>query len=165
MFSDGIEVELGWGGRYNHLIGRFGRDLPSTGFGLNVDRLFRSLKLSGSIQPLDSKILVIGPTNLSSDLVSLAQELRQAGLRVLQRFIAASGQDLIRMAAEVGREADASTTVVVGTDRSHKDHVLLLQQGISQRVGNTTSTTKVQRRTVLKQNLVRTLYASPEGAL
>lgn len=108
---------------------------------------------------------MIGPTNLSSDLVSLAQELRQAGLRVLQRFIAASGQDLIRMAAEVGREADASTTVVVGTDRSHKDHVLLLQQGTSQRVGNTTGTTKVQRRTVLKQNLVRTLCASPEGAL
>ena len=164
VFSDGIEVELGGGGRYNHLIGRFGRDLPSTGFGLNVDRLFRSLKLSGSIQPLDSKILVIGPTNLSSDLVSLTQELRRAGLRVLQRFVAASGQDLIRMAAEAGREADASTTVVIGTDRSHKDHVLLLQQGMSQRVGNTTSTTKVQRRTVLKQNLVRTLYASPAGA-
>lgn len=164
VFSDGIEVELGGGGRYNHLIGRFGRDLPSTGFGLNVDRLFRSLNLSGSMQPLDSKILVIGPTNLSHDLIVLAQELRQAGLRVLQRSVAVFGQDLTRIAADVGRESGAPTTIVVGTNRSHEDHVLLLQQSTSQRVGATTSTTKVQRRTVLRQNLVRTLCVSLEEA-
>ncbi|HBH79839.1 MAG TPA: ATP phosphoribosyltransferase regulatory subunit [Nitrospira sp.] len=164
VFSDGIEVELGGGGRYNHLIGRFGRDLPSTGFGLNVDRLFRSLNLSGAMQPLDSKILVVGPTNSSHDLVSLAQELRQAGLRVLQRSIAASGQDLIRMAADVGRASDASTTIVIGTDRSHEDRVLLLQPSTPQRVENTTSTAKVQRRTVLRQNLIRMLQVRHEEA-
>lgn len=46
VFADGIGVELGGGGRYNHLIGRFGRNLPSTGFALNVDRLFRGRSLS-----------------------------------------------------------------------------------------------------------------------
>jgi ATP phosphoribosyltransferase regulatory subunit len=164
VFADGIEMELGGGGRYNHLIGRFGRDLPSTGFGLNVDRLFRRLNLSGGMKPLDSKILVIGPMNLSYDLVSLAHELRRAGLRVLQRSIAASGQDLIRMAAEAGRESEASTTIVAGTDRSHEDRLLLLQLSPPQRVGGTTSTAKVRRQTVLRQNLVRTLCVSPEGA-
>ena len=164
VFSEGIEMELGGGGRYNHLIGRFGRDLPSTGFGLNVDRLFRSLNLSGAMQPLDSKILVVGPTNSSYDLVSLAQELRRAGLRVLQRSIAASGQDLIRMATDAGRESDATTTIVIGTDRSHEDHVLLLQPRTPQRVGDTTSTAKVQKQTVLRQNLVRMLQVSHEEA-
>src|SRR5437867_6336907 len=41
VFATGVGCELGGGGRYNHLIGRFGRDLPSTGFALDVDRLFR----------------------------------------------------------------------------------------------------------------------------
>jgi ATP phosphoribosyltransferase regulatory subunit len=46
VFAEGIGVELGGGGRYNHLIGRFGRNIPSTGFALNVDRVFRGLSLS-----------------------------------------------------------------------------------------------------------------------
>lgn len=44
VFADGVGVELGGGGRYDHLIGRFGRNIPSTGFALNVDRLFRGLQ-------------------------------------------------------------------------------------------------------------------------
>lgn len=47
VFTDGVGVELGGGGRYDHLIGRFGRNIPSTGFALNVDRLFQGLNLSG----------------------------------------------------------------------------------------------------------------------
>ena len=43
VFAEGVGVELGGGGRYDHLIGRFGRNVPSTGFALNVDRLFRGL--------------------------------------------------------------------------------------------------------------------------
>lgn len=43
VFAEGVGVELGGGGRYDHLIGRFGRNMPSTGFALNVDRLFRGL--------------------------------------------------------------------------------------------------------------------------
>lgn len=43
VFAEGVGVELGGGGRYDHLIGRFGRNIPSTGFALNVDRLFRGL--------------------------------------------------------------------------------------------------------------------------
>ena len=46
VFAEGIGVELGGGGRYNDLMGRFGRNLPSTGFALNVDRLFRGLRFS-----------------------------------------------------------------------------------------------------------------------
>jgi len=46
VFAEGVGVELGGGGRYNHLIGRFGKNLASTGFALNVDRLFRGRSLS-----------------------------------------------------------------------------------------------------------------------
>jgi len=164
VFADGIEVELGGGGRYNHLIGRFGRDLPSTGFGLNVDRLFRGLNLSRSMRPLESKILIIGPGNTSQEQVFLTQELRQSGLRVLQRSLAAAGQDLTRIAADIGRESDVSTIIVLGTDRSHEDRVLLLEQTDPQRVGNVTKTPQFRSRTVLKRDLIHTLRLGPEGA-
>lgn len=48
VFAEGVGVELGGGGRYDHLIGRFGRNIPSTGFALNVDRLFRALQAQTS---------------------------------------------------------------------------------------------------------------------
>ena len=44
VFTPGVGCELGGGGRYDHLIGRFGRPVPSTGFALDVDRLFQALE-------------------------------------------------------------------------------------------------------------------------
>jgi ATP phosphoribosyltransferase regulatory subunit len=44
VFAEGMGRELGGGGRYDHLIGRFGRDLPSTGFAFDIDRLFQVIK-------------------------------------------------------------------------------------------------------------------------
>jgi len=54
VFAEGVGVELGGGGRYDHLIGRFGRNIPSTGFALNVDRLFQALNGSGVQSPSSS---------------------------------------------------------------------------------------------------------------
>ncbi len=44
VFAEGAGCELGGGGRYNHLIGRFGRELPSTGFAFDVARLFQAVE-------------------------------------------------------------------------------------------------------------------------
>ncbi|MFO0774492.1 MAG: ATP phosphoribosyltransferase regulatory subunit [Nitrospiraceae bacterium] len=43
VFADGVGYGIGGGGRYDHLIGRFGRTVPSTGFAFDVDRLFQVL--------------------------------------------------------------------------------------------------------------------------
>ncbi len=51
VFAPGIGAELGGGGRYDHLMGRFGRTAASTGFALDVDRLFRAIDLSGDPVP------------------------------------------------------------------------------------------------------------------
>jgi ATP phosphoribosyltransferase regulatory subunit len=39
IYADGIGTEIGGGGRYDHLISRFGREAPSTGFAFNLDCL------------------------------------------------------------------------------------------------------------------------------
>tara|TARA_B100000315_G_scaffold249631_1_gene281150 strand:+ start:1309 stop:2328 length:1020 start_codon:yes stop_codon:yes gene_type:complete len=43
VFIEGSGWALGGGGRYDHLIGRFGSDCPSTGFAFDLGRLFRLL--------------------------------------------------------------------------------------------------------------------------
>ncbi len=48
IYADGIGSEVGGGGRYDHLIGRFGRELPSTGFAFDLDRLLQLRALQGS---------------------------------------------------------------------------------------------------------------------
>ena len=60
VFAPGIGAELGGGGRYDHLMGRFGRAASSTGFALDVDRLFRAIDLSGDSVPPGSAVF---PTN------------------------------------------------------------------------------------------------------
>ena len=76
VFAPGIGAELGGGGRYDHLMGRFGRTAASTGFGLDVDRLFRALDASGVVTPPHS-----GPSTTAGSK-PVAAELRRRRSRV-----------------------------------------------------------------------------------
>src|SRR5437016_12890895 len=48
IYVDGVGAEIGGGGRYDHLIGRFGREVPSTGFAFVLDRLLQLRAAQGS---------------------------------------------------------------------------------------------------------------------
>ena len=50
----GVGGEIGGGGRYDHLIGRFGRELPATGFAFDLDRLLQLNALWPLARPLRS---------------------------------------------------------------------------------------------------------------
>jgi ATP phosphoribosyltransferase regulatory subunit HisZ len=39
VYDAGLGAPLGGGGRYDDLLGRFGRELPACGWALNVERL------------------------------------------------------------------------------------------------------------------------------
>jgi ATP phosphoribosyltransferase regulatory subunit len=43
VYDPGAGAPLGGGGRYDDLLGKFGRDLPAVGFAINVDRLHLAL--------------------------------------------------------------------------------------------------------------------------
>ncbi len=161
VFTPGIGVELGGGGRYDHLIGRFGRDIPSTGFALNVDRLFRGLNLSDSTTPVQSEVLVVAPIGLSKELVAVARQLRQAGVRVVQRTVAASGRSVIGAAARAGLEARVRTTIVVGTDGP--DRVIVLRENNHQRAGVSNARSHLEKNTVSIGDLITRLRADHEG--
>jgi ATP phosphoribosyltransferase regulatory subunit len=161
VFTDGIGIELGGGGRYDRLIGRFGRDMPSTGFALNVDRIFRGLSLVDTTQAMTSTILVVGPVTLTKDLVSVTRQLRQAGVRVIQRTVAASTRDLVGAAAEAGLEADVLTTIVLGADKINRGYVTVLQDQRHARHGRTDA--PLRKKTMSLQDLLASLSAKPNG--
>ncbi len=164
VFTNGIGVELGGGGRYDHLIGRFGRNLPSTGFAVSVDRLFRGLNFSDRTKSMGPEVLVVAPRGLSTRLVSVAQQLRQAGIRTVQRAVD-SGLDLIDAAIKVGLEADIDTIIVVGVDSLKPEQVVVLHQGDRRRVAGSTDRTHVRKRTVSISGVIASLRAEIEGAL
>ncbi len=81
VFSTNVGCELGGGGRYNHLIGRFGRDLPSTGFALDVDRVFNALDGGGDERvPKEQRVLVTAPALHFGQAFRVSRLLRSHGL-------------------------------------------------------------------------------------
>jgi ATP phosphoribosyltransferase regulatory subunit len=90
--AEGPGEPIGGGGRYDELLGRFGRDLPGAGFALDLDHLAWALRersrARGALHGID---LVVR----AEEGVRLAATLRDAGLRVAE------------LPSEAGHEAPA----------------------------------------------------------
>ncbi|WP_447974349.1 ATP phosphoribosyltransferase regulatory subunit [Nitrospira sp. Kam-Ns4a] len=130
VFAEGLGCELGGGGRYNHLIGRFGRPQPSTGFAFDVDRLFRAMERSGNgSPPVRADVLVAAQARAGARLFQAAQRLRAAGLRVLQDTVGPAGPAAQQAALAAARRAGALAAVLVGLPGCAADEALLLGAG------------------------------------
>ena len=71
------------GGRYDKLVGEFGRDCPAVGFGVNIDSVARHLRKIGktpSVKPIDA--IVFGEKGYVVEALSYAQSLVRNGARV-----------------------------------------------------------------------------------
>jgi ATP phosphoribosyltransferase regulatory subunit len=53
IHAEGSGLELGGGGRYDSLLGRFGREMPAVGFYLSLDRVSELLSKRGGSAPED----------------------------------------------------------------------------------------------------------------
>lgn len=71
------------GGRYDKLIGQFGKDKPSIGFSLTVDRLTAALERQKIEIPVDyNGTLVVYSENRYQDALVQARQMRDTGTRV-----------------------------------------------------------------------------------
>ena len=43
VYDPAVGMPIGGGGRYDHLLGQFGRELPAVGFALEVEKLHLAL--------------------------------------------------------------------------------------------------------------------------
>ncbi len=82
LFADGVGYEVGRGGRYDHLIGRFGPSSPSTGFAIHLERLQQGLDRTMAQAPVALINGLVVATDGSGNAIRLARDLRRAGLPV-----------------------------------------------------------------------------------
>ncbi|MDH5626238.1 MAG: ATP phosphoribosyltransferase regulatory subunit, partial [Nitrospira sp.] len=128
VFAPGVGAELGGGGRYDHLIGRFGRNLPSTGFALDVDRLFRAVDFpedGASGARID--YLVAGPRRSLRRVIEIAGRLRRSHRRVVQQTITGHERAFCSQALAAGQAQGAEAVVVVGAPGLNQDQVVFFE--------------------------------------
>jgi ATP phosphoribosyltransferase regulatory subunit len=128
VFAEGVGSELGGGGRYDHLIGRFGSELPSTGFALDLDRLFRAI--DGRCMPAPSSradYLVVTSPQAWKRSAEVASILRSGGFRVIEGGVKLSGRDLISAAIREARAEQAAAIVVLGVSGTEADEAIVVE--------------------------------------
>jgi ATP phosphoribosyltransferase regulatory subunit len=87
-FTTNLGYEICGGGRYDHLIGRFGEECPSTGFAIDIEKLQMALERQGRLpaaRQVDFLIMDFKPDK--REALRIAKELRQHGYRVARDII------------------------------------------------------------------------------
>jgi len=129
VFASGVGAELGGGGRYDHLIGRFGRNLPSTGFALDVDHLFRAVEWpQADAEEARIEYVVAGPRRSAGVVIDLANKLRQGRRRVVQVLVKGTEQTLVSNALVAAQGQGAKALIVVGAPGVDHDNVALFEK-------------------------------------
>ena len=129
VFAPGVGAELGGGGRYDHLIGRFGRDLPSTGFALDVDHLFRAIEMpQPGVDGPRLDYVVAGLRRSMRAVIEIADTLRRTQRRVVQVLIKGSEHTLLSNALEAAQAQGAHALIVVGAPGMDQDHVAYFEK-------------------------------------
>lgn len=127
VFAEGVGYDVGGGGRYDHLIGRFGRMLPSTGFAFDVDRLFRVLDGVDAANPAGGvDCLLTGPARLTGAVMTLAQRLRVGGASVVQGAPLVKGPAALGESLSEARRLGVRTVVWLGVSPLGSEDVLIV---------------------------------------
>jgi ATP phosphoribosyltransferase regulatory subunit len=88
-YAPGLGFEVGGGGRYDTLLGRFGRPLPAVGFMLGLDRIALLLEKQGRLPAVRAaEVELVADPGLGAALLR-ARAAREAGRRV--RFGSGNG--------------------------------------------------------------------------
>ena len=128
VFSGTLGYELGGGGRYNHLLGKFGRTLPSTGFALDMDRVFAGLNhRGGQSTEGPSLVLLASPAGHYRQAFRLAERLRNLGVHVVQETIHGVSRQFVKQARDQGRTLETSMIILLGAPDLGKDMVQVIE--------------------------------------
>jgi len=128
VFTSGFGSEIGGGGRYNHLVGRFGRDLPAIGFGLDLDRVFSALERGGQVGSNGfAPVLLLASRHQMGAAFLLAPTLRATGMSVIEDTIQRTHKSSIAWAAGEARRRDIPRVILYEGKKGPSSSVLLLE--------------------------------------
>ncbi len=119
----GLGAEVCGGGRYDHLLARFGAPLPATGFAFDVGRLLLAMEAQQVSIPLAGPdFYIIDFTPDKTVALSLSRRLRALGFAVARDIITRGLEDSI----EYARGLRAGTILVLGAPERRREEVLAL---------------------------------------
>ncbi len=127
-FTANLGYEICSGGRYDHMIGRFGEECPSTGFAIDIEKLHMALERQGALQPrTQADFLIMDFKPDKQDALRIAKELRQRGYRVARDIIRRDLDGSLSYAQRMG----IARGIVLGTPGLQPHEALLkdLQRG------------------------------------
>ncbi|HBP87835.1 MAG TPA: hypothetical protein DD706_09080, partial [Nitrospiraceae bacterium] len=128
VFTSTFGSEIGGGGRYNHLVGRFGRDLPAIGLGLDLDRVFSALERGGQVGDNGLKpVRIYTSPHQTESSFALAQRLRGAGVCVIEEMIEGSPKSALNWVTTVVRRRGVACAIFYDGKGRPPESVLLLE--------------------------------------
>jgi ATP phosphoribosyltransferase regulatory subunit len=134
VFTSAFGSEIGGGGRYNHLVGRFGRDLPAIGLGLDLDRVFSALERGGQVNGNGfMPVLLFTFPHQTEESFTLAQLLRSVGVCVIEEIIEGPSKSALAWVTTVARRREMPCAILFEEKEGLPQSVLLLEFASSSR--------------------------------
>jgi ATP phosphoribosyltransferase regulatory subunit len=82
-YTYGTGEPVAKGGRYDSLVGQFGKDAPAIGVAIVADQLLLALERQKKVQKEEADLTVLLYTKAKSkEAISMAQKLRKSGKKV-----------------------------------------------------------------------------------
>ncbi len=123
-YVSGLGAPLCGGGRYDHMLARFGYDCPATGFAFEVGRALLAMEAQGVSVPLEGPdFFIIDFTPEKTIALSLSRRLRNLGARVARDIITRGLPESLTYA----RGQRARWVLVVGDPKTKADEVLAIE--------------------------------------
>jgi ATP phosphoribosyltransferase regulatory subunit len=123
----GFGASVAAGGRYDHMLGRFGYECPAVGFAFDVGRMLAVMDAQGVDVALPGPdFFIIDFTPEKTVALSLARRLRDRGASVARDIISRGLEESVAYA----RAQRAHHVLVVGSPRTEPDHLLVLDLGV-----------------------------------
>ncbi len=156
VFTSTFGREIGGGGRFNNLVGRFGRDLPAIGLGLDLDRVFSALERGGQVGGNGLRpVRIFAFPHEAETSFALAQRLRLAGICVIEEMIEGSPKSALSWVFTAARRRGAPCAIIIEEKTPIPESVLLLEF--------TSFSQKPQQTRMLVQELPQRLQAFSHG--
>lgn len=116
-FVEGSGLTVLSGGRYDKLIGEFGRNLPAIGFGVEIDAL-AAVALNGELKPAPAPdVLIYGEKGCEAQAIAHMRLLTQQGL-ICENSLATSEASAVKYAKGIGiKRMDSVSETGVTTKR------------------------------------------------
>jgi len=122
-YVSGVGAPLAGGGRYDHMLARFGYDCPATGFAFEVGRILLAMESQGIVAtPPGPDFFIIDFTTDKTRALALSRRLRDLGATVARDILSRGLDDSLAYA----RQQRSRWAIVIGESGGEANELRVL---------------------------------------